>query len=110
MKILSLSSSVNQVINIFSKACNTTAILYITNHYLRNILGVLKFFGHMANWKPIELLSKYPKFFDRLFSNIESGDLTIVAVSLDTLGIIGLTNTGKCALQSTGMINCFTFY
>ncbi|KAJ8919045.1 hypothetical protein NQ315_016951 [Exocentrus adspersus] len=64
--------------------------------------GILKFFGHMANWKPIELLSKYPKLFDRLFSNIESGDLTIVAVSLDTLGVIGLTNAGKCALQSTG--------
>ncbi|XP_018572758.1 26S proteasome non-ATPase regulatory subunit 5 [Anoplophora glabripennis] len=64
--------------------------------------GILKFFGHMANWKPIELLSKYPKFFDRLFSNIESGDLIIVGVSLDTLGVIGLTNSGKCALQSTG--------
>lgn len=64
----------------------------------------------MANWKPIELLSKYPKFFDRLFSNIESGDLTIVSVSLDTLGIIGLTNAGKCALQSTGTIKCFPLY
>ncbi|KAJ8973371.1 hypothetical protein NQ317_007184 [Molorchus minor] len=64
--------------------------------------GILKFFGHMAHWKPIELLSKYPKLFDRLFSNIESSDLIIVGVSLDTLGIIGLSSEGKIALNSTG--------
>nr|XP_023016451.1 26S proteasome non-ATPase regulatory subunit 5-like [Leptinotarsa decemlineata] len=64
--------------------------------------GILKFFGNMARNKPIELLSKYPKFFDRLFSNLESGNLTIVGISLDTLGTIGLSGAGKCALQSTG--------
>ncbi|KAG5893053.1 hypothetical protein JTB14_014833 [Gonioctena quinquepunctata] len=64
--------------------------------------GILKFFGHMAQIKPIELLSKYPKVFDRLFTNIESGNLIIVGVSLDTLGMIGLSSAGKCALQSTG--------
>ncbi|KAJ8944688.1 hypothetical protein NQ318_015896 [Aromia moschata] len=64
--------------------------------------GILKFFGHMAHWKPIELISKYPKLFDRLFANIESGDLIIVGVSLDTLGVIGLSSEGKTALSSTG--------
>ncbi|KAJ8938792.1 hypothetical protein NQ314_011328 [Rhamnusium bicolor] len=62
----------------------------------------LKIFGHMSHWKPIELLSKHPKLFDRLFSNIESSDLTIVGVSLDTLGIIGLSNEGKCSLLASG--------
>ncbi|CAH1967118.1 unnamed protein product [Acanthoscelides obtectus] len=64
--------------------------------------GILKFFGNMAHKKPIEMLSKYPKLFDRVFSNLESGDLTVIGVSLDTLGIIGSTNEGKCALSSTG--------
>ncbi|CAG9856336.1 unnamed protein product [Phyllotreta striolata] len=72
----------------------------LTNQYCEP--GILKFFGNIAHWKPLELLSKYPKIFDRLFSNLESGDLTIVAISLDTLGIIGLTNQGKSALHSTG--------
>ncbi|CAH0552701.1 unnamed protein product [Brassicogethes aeneus] len=64
--------------------------------------GVLKFFGHIAHWRPIEVLSKYPKFFDRLFSNLETGNLTIVSVSLDTLGHIAELNEGKIALDSTG--------
>ncbi|XP_050513208.1 26S proteasome non-ATPase regulatory subunit 5 [Diabrotica virgifera virgifera] len=64
--------------------------------------GILKFFGNMAHWKPTELLLKYPKIFDRLFANIESSDLTIVGITLDTLGIIGVTTEGKCALKSTG--------
>ncbi|XP_057664519.1 26S proteasome non-ATPase regulatory subunit 5-like [Diorhabda carinulata] len=64
--------------------------------------GILRFFGNMAHWKPMELLSKYPKIFDRLFSNLESSDLIIVGISLETLGVIGRTNQGKCALQSTG--------
>lgn len=58
----------------------------------------------MAHRKPLEMFSKYPKIFDRLFSNLESNDLTIVSVSLDTLGIIGLSNEGKTALHSTGMM------
>ncbi|VEN43507.1 unnamed protein product [Callosobruchus maculatus] len=64
--------------------------------------GILRFFGNMAQKKPIEMLSKYPKLFDRIFSNLESGDLIVIGVSLDTLGVIGSTNEGKCALGSTG--------
>ncbi|RZB38997.1 26S proteasome non-ATPase regulatory subunit 5 [Asbolus verrucosus] len=64
--------------------------------------GILKFFGNMAHWKPIEILSKHPNLFQRMFKNLESDDFTIVGVSLDTLGHIGLPNEGKVALDSTG--------
>lgn len=60
----------------------------------------------MAQWKPREMLSTYPKMFDRLFSNIEKADLTIVSVSLDALGVIGQSNQGKLALNSTGKESC----
>lgn len=63
---------------------------------------ILKFFGNVTHWKPLEFLSKYPQLFDRLFANIESRDLTIVGISLDTLGHIGSSNQGKIALDSTG--------
>lgn len=59
----------------------------------------------MAHSKPLEMFSKYPKIFNRLFTNLESTNLTIVSVSLDTIGIIALTNEGKIALHSTGMLN-----
>lgn len=55
------------------------------------------------------MLSKYPKVFDRIFSNLESTDITIVGVSLDTIGIIGLTNAGKITLHSTGM-SCYAYF
>lgn len=64
--------------------------------------GILRFFGNIAHWKPLEMLSKYPKVYDRLLSNLKSDNLTIVGISLDTLGHIGSTNEGKIALDSTG--------
>ncbi|XP_044262217.1 26S proteasome non-ATPase regulatory subunit 5 [Tribolium madens] len=64
--------------------------------------GILKFFGNMAYWKPMETLAKYPNLFQRMFNNIESNDFTIVSVSVETLGHIGLSNDGKIALDSTG--------
>ncbi|XP_063906784.1 26S proteasome non-ATPase regulatory subunit 5 [Zophobas morio] len=64
--------------------------------------GILKFFGNMAHWKPMELLSKYPNLYQRMFTNLDSTDFTIVGVSVETLGHIGLSNDGKVALDSTG--------
>ncbi|CAG9822654.1 unnamed protein product [Phaedon cochleariae] len=64
--------------------------------------GILKFFGNLAQWRPIEMMSKYPKVVDRIYSNVESSDLTVVKVSLDTIGIIGSSNEGKRALLASG--------
>ncbi|XP_060524269.1 26S proteasome non-ATPase regulatory subunit 5 [Cylas formicarius] len=64
--------------------------------------GIAKFFGNVANKRPLEVLSKYPRFYDYLFDSIESDNLTIVATVLDTLGHIGESNQGKNALYSTG--------
>lgn len=68
------------------------------------ITGILKFFGHIGHKKPRELVAKYPTLFDHLFSNIESSDLTIIAVTLDVLGYVGQTSQGKIALGSTGNV------
>lgn len=62
--------------------------------------GILKFFGNVAHWKPEETITKYPNFYNRLFNNLESNDFTIIGVSVDTLGHIGITNNGKIALES----------
>lgn len=58
----------------------------------------------MAYWKPLEMFSKYPTIFDRIFANLETSNLIVVSVSLDTLGIIGSSNEGKITLHSAGMI------
>jgi len=64
--------------------------------------GILKFFGHMAHWKPTEIISKYPVVIDKLFANIQSDDYILLGTSLDTLGHIAETNEGKYTLESTG--------
>lgn len=61
----------------------------------------------MAHAKPLEMFSKYPKLYDRIFSNLESSDLPFVGVSLDTLGIIATSDEGKTTLHSSGKLVAF---
>lgn len=64
--------------------------------------GILKFFGSMAFWKPLEVFSKYSTVIDRLFENISSDEYSLFGVSLDTIGHIGETMEGKSALNTLG--------
>ncbi|XP_030752120.1 26S proteasome non-ATPase regulatory subunit 5-like [Sitophilus oryzae] len=64
--------------------------------------GILRFFGHVAHKKPLDFFKKYPVVIERLYSNLNIEDMTVLGVSLDTIGYIGQTNEGKLALQSTG--------
>lgn len=50
--------------------------------------------------KPAEIISKYPKIVFRIFSNLDSDDLIIFGVSLDTFGFMASTDMGKFALDS----------
>lgn len=66
------------------------------------LLGILKFFGRMTRSKPEKVMNMYPIAVKRVFSNLASNDLVIVATTLDTLGYIGETNSGKIALDTFG--------
>lgn len=50
--------------------------------------------------KPAELIPKYKKVVYRIFSNLDSDDLIIFGVSLDTFGFMASTDEGKFALDS----------
>lgn len=71
---------------------------------LSNLLipGLMKFFGHVARFRPNEIFSKYPVVVSALFEVIESSDEIILASALDTLGHIATTVEGKYALQDLG--------
>ena len=71
---------------------------------LSNLLipGLMKFFGHVARFRPNEIFSKYPVVVSALFEVLESADQTILASALDTLGHIASTVEGKYALQDLG--------
>lgn len=68
------------------------------------MLGIIKFFGHMAHWRPTEVFLKHGSVVQRIFSNIESDDLTNLGVSVDTVAHIAETNEGKLALESAGKL------
>lgn len=50
------------------------------------------------------MFSKHGSVVQRIFSNIESDDLTNFGVSVDTIAHIAETNEGKLALESAGKL------
>ncbi|KAK4883481.1 hypothetical protein RN001_006800 [Aquatica leii] len=64
--------------------------------------GILRFFGHLAHWKPSEAITKHAKIVNRIYTAIQEVDSGVIGVCLDTLGYIGETNDGKFSLETTG--------
>lgn len=62
----------------------------------------MKFFGAIAHYYPNEIFQKYPILVDSLFNALNSDDITILPVALDTLGFIGSTIEGKMCLMALG--------
>lgn len=55
----------------------------------------------MAVARPDEIIRTYSKVIDRIFNNLESDNLSILGVSLDTFGNIASTDKGKFALETS---------
>ncbi|XP_023933824.2 26S proteasome non-ATPase regulatory subunit 5 [Bicyclus anynana] len=79
-------------------------IMDLQNNPFRGLLtpGYMKFFGCIAHCYPKEIFQKYPALLELLFNALESDDLTILPVALDTLGFIGTTWEGKLSLVALG--------
>lgn len=79
-------------------------IVELRTNSLRSLLipGYMKFFGCIAHHYPKDIFEKYPVFLDLMFEGIESVDLNILPVALDTLGFIGTTMEGKLCLAAIG--------
>lgn len=64
----------------------------------------MKFIGAIAHHYPKEILEKYPVVVELMFNTFDSGDPTVLPVTLDTLGFIGTTIEGKLCLAALGII------
>lgn len=64
------------------------------------IPGLMKFFGNVARLHPDDIFSKYPAVVAALFDVINTDDLTLLAIALDTLGHVASTTGGKYALDN----------
>ena len=66
--------------------------------------GYIKFFGRIANRKPVDFADKFPNFTSTLFTllqagNLISGDEELRNLAIATVGHIGLTLNGKRELN-----------
>ncbi|XP_014672675.1 PREDICTED: 26S proteasome non-ATPase regulatory subunit 5-like [Priapulus caudatus] len=66
--------------------------------------GLIKFFGNVAHHNPKEICSRHQVFVNVLFTNLESCNLTIQGIAVDTLGVIGSTAEGKLSLDKQGQL------
>jgi len=69
-------------------------------------VGLLKLFGSACRSEPVEILGKFNRFARYLFSALDSSiESNVIGVAVETVGFVGSTARGKCALQQQG----FTF-
>ena len=66
-------------------------------------VGLLKLFGSACRSQPVEILGKFNRFAGYLFSALNSSvESSVIGVAVETVGFIGSTVQGKCALQQQG--------
>lgn len=65
------------------------------------IPAIIKFFGFLSIKKPRLVCNSYPVFFQFVFNCIISNDSSLIAIALDTIGAIALSNEGLSILFQT---------
>jgi hypothetical protein len=66
-------------------------------------LGLIKFFGNVAQLRPQETFRDYPKVIETIFSSLNSDDKNLACVALETVGYVGTTPPGKRTLHKQGI-------
>ncbi|XP_046670923.1 26S proteasome non-ATPase regulatory subunit 5-like isoform X3 [Homalodisca vitripennis] len=68
------------------------------------LLGLVKFFGNVAQLRPQETFHDYPEAMTAIFRTIqEDADQNLVLVALETFGYIATTTHGKWVLHKKGI-------
>ncbi|XP_074655352.1 26S proteasome non-ATPase regulatory subunit 5-like [Tubulanus polymorphus] len=65
--------------------------------------GLIKFFGNMARLHPKEMFDQYDLFLKTVFSVLDSSDVSLSIVAIETVGFVGRTVEGKKALEDHGV-------
>ncbi|KAK9498276.1 hypothetical protein O3M35_002946 [Rhynocoris fuscipes] len=60
--------------------------------------GFAKFFGHVGRAFPQRLVASYPQVLQTLFKSVDSNDVSISIVSLETIAFIAYSPPGKATL------------
>jgi len=70
------------------------------------LVGLLKLFGSACRSEPAEILSKFDRFASYMLTAVTESDVgsSIIGVSVETVGFIASTESGKRALEQQGFV------
>lgn len=72
-------------------------VKYTIDYFVLSI-GIIKFFGHLAHIRPLEVTQKYPQFIEQVYTQINCGDLRLMPVAVETIGVIANSSPGLYAI------------
>ena len=67
----------------------------------------MKFFGNIAHQQPKEICGKFQVFINMVFGLVDSEDISLRVIAIETLCFIGESSEGKLALEKQGSVDSF---
>uniref|UniRef100_A0A0L8I5F0 26S proteasome non-ATPase regulatory subunit 5 n=2 Tax=Octopus bimaculoides TaxID=37653 RepID=A0A0L8I5F0_OCTBM len=64
--------------------------------------GLITFFGSVARHRPNEICSRYQHFLCKVLSSLNSSDMTLRTIGIETIAQIAITKNGKLILKKYG--------
>ena len=65
----------------------------------------MKFFGSIAHQQPKEIFGRFQVFINLVFTLVESEDISLRVIAIETLCFVGESSEGKLALEKQGDVN-----
>ncbi|XP_029649309.1 26S proteasome non-ATPase regulatory subunit 5 [Octopus sinensis] len=84
--------------------CLETLLIKADSDVLLELLqpGLITFFGSVARHRPNEICSKYQHFLSKVLSSLNSSDMTLRTIGIETIAQIAITKNGKLILKKYG--------
>ena len=58
------------------------------------ILGIIRFFGYLAQSRPVEVTQQYPAFLQNVFSFLTAADPSLKLIAIQTIGAVAHSEPG----------------
>ena len=65
----------------------------------------MKFFGNIAHQQPKEICGRFQVFINMVFGLVDSEDISLRVIAIETLCFIGESSEGKLTLEKQGSVD-----
>lgn len=73
---------------------NVIHIERVTCSTLIFLSGIIRFFGYLAQSRPVEVIQQYPVFLQNVFSFLTAGDPALKLIAIQTIGAVAHSEQG----------------